>query len=92
MNSNAVRRGHAMWLDKNRIAEVLKDNGMTHAELAKELGLQPWQVEQILNGITPANRRQAQSMLTLFGIWSICWAMKQNWKWMPYAIQAIVTH
>lgn len=79
-----------MWLEKRRIAQVLKDNDCTVSELALELGLSKQELQEILEGKKAANRRQAQILLTTFGIWSICWAMQQNERWMPYAIQAIL--
>jgi len=63
---------------------------MTIAELAVELRMEKWQLVDILQGKTKADRRQAQTLLNLFGIWNVCWAMKDNWRWMPYAIDAIM--
>jgi len=69
---------------------MLRDNNMTVAELAVEMGIEKWQLVDILQGKTKANRRQAETLLELFGIWSVCWAMKDNGRWMPYAIEAIM--
>ena len=79
-----------MWLDKTRVAQILRDNGMTIDELAIELGINRFMLVEILEGKVAANRRQAQALLNLFGIWNVCWAMKDNWRWMPYAIEAII--
>ena len=80
-----------MWLDKTRIHQVLRDNGMTLGELAVELGMNKFMLVEILEGKVAANRRQAETLLNLFGIWNVCWAMKDNWRWMPYAIDAMLT-
>lgn len=81
-----------MWLNKKRIAEVLTDNGLTPGDLARQVGLQAWQLAEILDGRKPADRRTAALLLTIFGIWNICWAMKENWRWMPYALKAVAAH
>ena len=77
-----------MWLERNRTAQLLKDNGMTVDEVANELRTDKRQLVEILEGRRQANRRQAQALLNLFGIWSVCWAMKYNRRWMPYATEA----
>ncbi len=81
-----------MWLDKKRIAQVVKDNDMTYSEVAIELGLTLEETLKILEGKKSANRKQAEILLNLFGIWNICWAMKDNWRWMRYAIEAILAN
>ena len=81
-----------MWLDKKRIAQVLKDNGLTLIDLSVQLGISPAELGEILDGKQPVNRKTAATLLALFGIWNVTWAMKDNWRWMPYAIQAILAH
>lgn len=81
-----------MWLDKKRIAQVLRNEGLTIVDVAIELGINKWQLVEILEGKQAANRRQAERLLALFGIWNICWAMKDNWRWMPYAIDAVLAY
>ena len=79
-----------MTLDANRAKQILADSNMSVAELAMELQMEKWQLVDILQGKQKATRRQAESFLNLFGIWNVCWAMKDNWRWMPYAIDAIM--
>ena len=46
-----------MWLDKKRIAQVVKDNDMTYSEVAIELGLTLEETLKILEGKKSANRK-----------------------------------
>ena len=77
-----------MWLERKRTAQLLKDSDMTIDEVAIELGIGRAELMEILEGRQQATRKQAEQLLKVFGIWNICWAMKHNRRWMPYATNA----
>ena len=81
-----------MWLNRKRIFRVLKFSGIKEKEVASALEISQWELKEILYGQKPANLNQAKKLLDLFGIYNICWAMKNNWKWMPYAIQSVLAN
>lgn len=74
-----------MILWKSRSYKILKDSGLSVLDLALSLNLEIWQVKDILDGVQAASYNQAKKLLSVFGIKSICWAMKGNWKWLRYA-------
>lgn len=81
-----------MWLNRKRIFRVLKFSGMKDSEVAATLEISECELKEILYGQKAANLKQAKKLLDLFGIYNICWAMKNNWKWMPYAIQSVLAN
>ena len=80
-----------MTFDKMRMAEVIRDSRLSFTEVQENLGLTHCQAESILYGKMKCDRRTAERLLTIFGIWNVCWAMKENWRWMHYANYARFT-